>query len=117
MGTIRVAMLVLQYTEFKQFLENGVRMKASRMRDAAGIIFRLYSFIVEGNWKVTPRKIYCSRNAKGQLQGACRSRTRLWHNLFTGNGTLHLHPSVQAEYEAVGGRREGDWELDRFLVS
>jgi hypothetical protein len=50
----RVAMLVLQDPEFKHLLENGVRMKAPWMRDAAGMLFRLYSLSVEGNLKVTP---------------------------------------------------------------
>ena len=52
----RVAMLVMQDPEFKHLLENGVRMKATWMRDAAGIIFRFHSLTVEGNLKVTPNE-------------------------------------------------------------
>jgi len=49
----RVAMLVLRDPEFMGMLRSGVQSKMPWMRDAAGIIFRLYSLSMEGKLVVT----------------------------------------------------------------
>jgi len=49
----RVAILVLRDQEFMNMLKSGVQYQMSWMRDAAGVIFRLYSLSIEGNLTVT----------------------------------------------------------------